>query len=326
MTRTTATRSPLPQSPARDRAHRWDLRLSPYLYIAPFFLLFCLVGLFPLAYTAYVALHKWELGGSTHEFVGLQNFADLLADGYFWNALFNTVSIFVLSSVPQIVIAIVLAALLDTRLRGKTFWRMSVLLPYVVAPVAVAIIFGNLFGDRFGLVNAGLELLSLPPIDWHTERLPSHLAIATMVNWRWTGYNALIFLAAMQAIPRELYEAAITDGAGAIRRFFAVTVPMLRPTIIFVVVTSTIGGLQVFAEPLLFDSSSASVTGGTDRQFQTVTLYLYERAFRNQNLGAGSAVAWTLFLVVVLFAVLNYLLTRRIASADAGIAKKGRKA
>lgn len=298
----------------RDRAHHWDVRLSPYLYIAPFFVLFCVVGLFPLAYTAYVALHKWELGGSTHEFVGLKNFADLMDDEYFWNSLANTVSIFVLSSGPQIVIAICVAALLDTALRGRTLWRMSVLLPYVVAPVAVAIIFGNLFGDRFGLINAGLGALGLPTPEWHVDRWASHLAIATMVNWRWTGFNALIFLAAMQAIPRELYESAVVDGAGAIRRFLSVTVPMLRPTIIFVVITSTIGGLQIFAEPLLFDGSSASVSGGSDRQFQTVTLYLYERAFRNQNLGAGSAVAWTLFGVIVLFAVINFLVTRRIAS------------
>ena len=147
-----------------------------------------------------------------------------------------------------------LAGLLDTNLRGRTLWRMSILLPFVVAPAAVALIFGNLFGDRYGLVNEALGLIGIDPIAWHVDRLPSHIAIATMVNWRWTGYNALILLAAMQAVPRDLYESAAIDGAGQVRQFFSVTLPMIRPTMIFVIITSTIGGLQIFTEPRLYDN------------------------------------------------------------------------
>ena len=159
---------------------------------------------------------------------------------------------------PQIVIALVLAALLDTHLRGRTLWRMSILLPFVVAPVAVAIIFGSLFGDHYGLDQRGRSAASAStPIRWHTDRFASHVAIATMVNWRWTGYNALIFLAAMQAVPRDLYESAALDGAGRVRQFVSVTLPMIRPTMIFVIITSTIGGLQIFAEPRLFDDTTA---------------------------------------------------------------------
>ena len=308
---------PLPPGRAgwRQRLSRADVKYSPYLYIAPFFVLFLVVGLFPLGYTAWVSLHEWRLDGTERTFVGLANFADLLDDDYFWNALGNTFSIFVLSSGPQIVIALGLAVLLDSGIRARSFWRLAVILPYVVTPVAVGIIFGNLFGDRFGLINSVLEGLGAGPVQWHVDTLSSHLAIAGMVNWRWTGYNALIFLAAMQAIPRDLYEAALVDGANAWRRFISVTIPMLRPTVIFVVITSTIGGLQIFAEPLMFDSQPGAVTGGSDRQFQTMTLYLYERAFRNQDLGAGSAIAWSLFLIIVVFALFNYVLTRRIASS-----------
>jgi cellobiose transport system permease protein len=294
----------------RQTLGRWDVKISPYLYISPFFVLFLLVGLFPLVYTAYVSVHEWDLLGGKGEFVGLENYRDVLGDRYFWNALQNTVSIFLLSSGPQIVFALAIAALLDANLRARTFWRMGVLVPFVVAPVAAALIFGNLFGDRYGLINQGIQAIGLEPIRWHVDRLASHFAIATMVNWRWTGYNALIFLAAMQAIPRDLYEAAAMDGANKVRQFFSVTLPMLRPAVIFVVITSTIGGLQIFAEPRLFDSAGL---GGADRQYQTITMYLWELGWRVRNLGTASSVAWLLFGLIVVFALIALLLTRRIA-------------
>ncbi len=296
----------------RQTLSRWDVKVSPYLYISPFFILFLVVGLFPLVYTAYVSVHQWDLLGGKGEFIGLENYRDVLADRYFWNALKNTVSIFLLSSGPQVVIALVIAALLDANLRARTFWRMGVLIPFVVAPVAAALIFGNLFGDRYGLINQALQGVGLEPIRWHVDRLASHVAIATMVNWRWTGYNALIFLAAMQAIPRDLYEAAAIDGATKVRQFFSVTLPMLRPAVIFVVITSTIGGLQIFAEPRLFDGAGL---GGADRQYQTITMYLWELGWRVRNLGTASAVAWLLFALIVVFALVNLLLARRIAHA-----------
>ena len=130
---------------------------------------------------------------------------------------------------------------------------------------------------------------------WKTETFPSHVAIATMVNWRWTGYNALILLAAMQAVPRDLHESAALDGAGAFRRFFSITLPSIRPTMIFVIITATIGGLQIFTEPKLFNPSSA-VPGGPQRQYQTTVLYLWDMAFNRQNFGKASAIAWLLFL------------------------------
>jgi cellobiose transport system permease protein len=183
----------------------------------------------------------------------------------------------------------------------------------VVSPVAVAIIFGSLYGDRYGLVNEVLGMVGIDPIAWHTDRWASHVAIATMVNWRWTGYNALIFLAAMQAVPRELYESASIDGAGRIRQLVSITVPMIRPTMIFVIVTSTIGGLQIFAEPRLFDQTNAR-NGGSDRQFGTITMLIYDFGWQLRDLGRASATAWLLFLVICAFAVLNFVLLRRVGA------------
>ena len=310
---------PRPAAPAgrreapqwRQRLSRMDHRFSPYLYVAPFFVLFLVVGMFPLAYTAYVSVHDWSLLGGKGEFVGLDNFREVLENPYFTKQLVNTISIFLISSVPQVLIALVVAALLDNQLRARTAWRMSVLLPFVVSPVAVAIIFGSLYGDRYGLVNEVLGMVGIDPVAWHTNRWASHVAIATMVNWRWTGYNALIFLSAMQAVPRELYESAAMDGAGRIRQLVSITVPMIRPTMIFVIVTSTIGGLQIFAEPRLFDQTNAR-NGGSDRQFGTITMLIYDFGWQLRDLGRASATAWLLFLVICAFAVLNFVLLRRV--------------
>ena len=295
----------------RQTLGRWDVKVSPYLYISPFFVVFAITGLFPLLYTGFVSLHEWDLLGGQGEFVGLENFTEVLGQAFFWKALRNTISIFLLSSVPQVLMALMLAALLHANLRARTFWRMGVLLPYVVAPVAVTLVFSKMFADDSGMINALLDQIGVSPIAWHSDPFWSHVAIASMVNFRWTGYNTLIFLAAMQAIPQDLYEAAVIDGASRIRQFFSVTIPMVRPTIIFVVITSTIGGLQIYDEPRMYDQMGQ---GGNDRQWLTVTLYLYELGWRNTNLGRAAAVAWLLFLVIVIFAIGNYLITRRIAA------------
>jgi cellobiose transport system permease protein len=312
-----ATRPPVARrerSPFAMRLSRLDTKASPYLYIAPFFVLFGLIGLFPLIYTFVVSLFDWHLLKGQGDFVGLDNFVAVLGDRFFWNSLFNTFSIFLLSTIPQLIAAVAIAAILDQNIRGKTFWRMSVLLPYIVTPVAVSLIFTNLFNEQYGLVNNLLGAVGIDPIGWKTDQLPSHIAIATMVNWRWTGYNALILLAAMQAVPRDIHESAALDGAGAIRRFFTMTVPSIRPTMIFVIITSTIGGLQIFTEPRLYDPVTA---GGSARQFQTTVLYLWETAFFRQNFGEASAIAWILFLIIVVIGALNFLISRRIASTEA---------
>ena len=292
---------------------RWDLKYSPYLFVSPFFILFALVGLFPLLYTAWVALHAWDLLGGQGRWTGFDNFAFILQQRQFWVALRNTLSIFLLSAVPQLIFATAIAAALDTNLRNKTFWRMSVLLPFVVMPVAVTLIFGSMFGERYGLVNRTLAGIDLGPIRWHTDPLASHIAIATMVNFRWTGYNALILLAGMQAISRDLYEAATIDGAGSLRRFFRITLPQLRPTIIFVIITATIGGLQIFDEPRLYDQNGL---GGEDQQWMTMTIYLYKLGWTQLNFGRAASVAWMLFLVIVAIGLVNLAITRRIATGE----------
>ncbi|GAB3806793.1 carbohydrate ABC transporter permease [Micromonospora zhanjiangensis] len=291
---------------------RFDNRYAPYLYVAPFFVLFAIFGLYPLGYTAWVSLHDWDLLAEDHPFVGLANYSALLGDADFWNSVVNTLGIFVLSTVPQLLLALWLANLLNRTLRARTGFRMGVLIPNITSTAAVAIVFGQLFSRQFGLFNWLLGLVGLPGVDWRADRLGAWVAVSTMVDWRWTGYNALIFLAAMQAIPRDLYESAALDGARPARQFWSITVPMLRPTIVFCTVISTIGGLQLFTEPLLFNSGTNPIRGGPLRESQTVTMYMFENAFAPHfNFGYGSAIAWMLFLLIVLVAIGNVALIRR---------------
>jgi cellobiose transport system permease protein len=299
----------------RNRLSRWDLKLSPYLYISPFFIMFAIVGLFPIAFTAVISLQEWDLVRNSGTFVGLEQYVWILNDPKFWTALRNTFSIFVLSSVPQLILALFIAAMLDRNIRAKTFWRMSVLLPFVMAPVAVALIFSNMFGDNHGLVNNVLSDLGISPIPWHKDPFWSHIAIATMVNFRWTGYNALILLAAMQAVPREYYEAATVDGANAFRQFISITLPSLRPTLIFVIITSTIGGLQIFDEPRMFDNTGE---GGAAQQWLTITLYLYNIGWGEFNFGRAAALAWILFAIILAIGLINLFITRRLVRDEGG--------
>ena len=313
MTSTTLGRRARSDLTFRQKVSRFDYTFSPYLYVAPFFILFAAIGVFPIVYTMNVSLYDWHLLKGQGDFIGLENYASVLSDPFFWNAFGNTVSIFLLSAIPQLVIATGIAALLDQAIRGKTFWRMSIMLPDIVAPVAVTVIFLQIFNQFHGPIAGLLELFGLDPIRWAFDVLPSHIAIASMVNWRWTGYNALLLLAAMQAVPRDVYESAALDGANKLRRFWSITIPMIRPTLIFVVITATIGGLQIFTEPKLFDSRT---NGGGARQFQTIVLYLYELAFPRRDFGQASATAWILFLIIVLVGLLSFAITRAIRTAD----------
>ncbi|TDB97132.1 sugar ABC transporter permease [Actinomadura sp. 7K534] len=300
---------PPPRRGVRTVLARWDVKLSPYLFISPYFLLFFLFGLFPMGYTVWVALHDWELLG-TREFVGLENFRLVLTDPQFWNSVRNTLGMFVIATVPQLLLALVLANALNQRMRARTLVRMGVLVPMVTSIAAVAIVFGQLFSRDFGMVNWVLGWFGVENLDWTARRWTSWLAISVMVDWRWTGYNALIYLAAMQSIPRDLYEAAAIDGASRARQFWSITLPMLRPTIIFTAIVSTIGGFQLFTEPLLF--GNGDMAGGSLRQFQTVTMYMFENAFRRFDYGYASAVSWMLFMLILLGSLLNFMWLRRM--------------
>jgi cellobiose transport system permease protein len=311
------TTLPAQQIPARSPTGTtgWTLplreRVAPYAYIAPFFVLFGVFGLVPFLFTFYIALFDWNpIGDRT--FIGVDNFTRMLADPRFWNATGNTISIWLLSTLPQLLVALLLAHVLNhARLRFALFFRMSILVPYITSVAATAIVFAQMFDRDYGLLNWLLGLVGIGSIDFVQSVWGSHVMIAVMVAWRWFGYTALLYLASLQAVPRDIYEAASIDGAGGWHQFRHITIPSLRPVIIFTVVTSTIGGLQIFTEPLLV-ARTTNLTCGPVRQCQTLTLFLYEQGFGQYQFGYGAAIGVALFVMIILVAAVNYALSSRI--------------
>ncbi len=295
----------------RLRLSRADLKATPYALVSPYFILFAIFGLFPMGYTLYASLHSWKLGGPDREFVGLQNYEFLLFeyDRFNWSIV-NTLGMFLLATVPQLVCALMVANALNKRLRRPMLWRMLILAPIVTSVVAVGVIFARIWGQEYGMVNGFLDVIGIDKVDWQAERWSSWIAISSMVDWRWMGYNALIFLAAMQTIPRNLYEAATVDGATSRQQFWKITIPQLKPVLIFTVFVSSVGGMTMFVEPMMFDSGR--LLGGTDGQYQTTAMVLVDILRTHGNYGVSAAAGWLLFLVIAIVAGLNFLVVNRI--------------
>ncbi|WP_232665951.1 carbohydrate ABC transporter permease [Pseudonocardia sp. TRM90224] len=311
------TAAPAAPAPRKEGALR---RFWPqYVAITPFFLLFAVFLLGPILFSLYLSFQKWD-GLGDMEFVGLRNYAYLVEDGKFWLALRNTVLIWIFSTVPTLFLALVVANLLHSAVRFSSFYRIAYFVPSVTSIVAIAIFFGSVFSTQAGLANAILGALGAAPVPWLVDEWTIKFVIATVICWQWVGYNALIYLAGLQAIPAELYEAARIDGAGPVQTFFRITIPQLRPIILFTVVISTITGMQTFTEPQVIFSSNvanAANSGGPGNAGLTAVLYFYNQAFTNSDYGYGAAIAWAVFLVILVFTVINWRLVSRRDRAGA---------
>jgi multiple sugar transport system permease protein len=291
--------SPLPVRP-------WYQRHAPYLLVAPFLVLFAAFGLFPLLFSLWMAFQTWEptAGLEAMRFTGLDNLIFVLGDGWFWKALRNTVWLAVVSALPQHLLALPLAVFID-RACGRWGHGVSALyfLPYITSSVAIAMMFTSMLSTDYGLVNAGLGLLGIDPVNWLWQPQTLKPAVAMVVFWRFLGFNVVLYLAALQTIPRELYQAARLDGAGAWSQFRFITLPALRPMALFAVTLSVIGGMQLFEEPFILTNGR----GGADQAVMTVAMYVYRLAFDFSDFGAASAMSWLLF---ALLAVLTWLTNR----------------
>ncbi|WP_211268803.1 carbohydrate ABC transporter permease [Actinoplanes subtropicus] len=284
-----------------------------YLAISPFFLVFVGFNLIPVFFTLYLAFQRWD-GLGDMKFVGLDQFKFLIHDPTFWLSVKNTIIIWVLGTFPMLFVALIIAVMLNAGVRFTSFYRIAYFLPNVTSLVAVALFFFAIFSSSNGLVNAVLHLMHLPQVQWLQNPFAIKVVIALLMSWQWTGYNAIIYLAGLQTIPTQLYEAAQLDGAGPVRMFRHITVPLLRPIILFTLIVSTVTGLQSFTEPQVLFGSTASVnpnSGGPGQAGLTMMLYFYHQAFDNNDYGYGAAIVWALFLLILLFVVINWRLVAR---------------
>ena len=288
-----------------------NLRLSPeiapYIFLSPFVGLFLIFGVFPLSFSLYLAFQTWEptSGLGAMEFVGFDNFAFALQDEWFWKSMWNTGWLALVSGVPQHLVAIPLAYFIHSSFSSM---RNAVVgayfMPYITSTVAIAILFSSLLSTDYGLINVGISVLSevpvvnwfLPqnPIDWLNDPDNIKPAISMIVFWRYVGFNVVLYLAALQTIPKDIYEAATMDGARRLQQFWYITLPSLKPMIFFGVTLSIIGGLQLFEEPFILTGGR----GGSDQAGMTAGVYLYRMAFDFNDFGAASAMSWLLFLLV----------------------------
>jgi multiple sugar transport system permease protein len=295
-------------------------RWAPYIFLSPFLVLFAVFGVFPLLFSLWLAFHTWEptAGLDAMAYAGLGNFTFALGDAWFWKSLGNTAWLALASGVPQHLVAIPLAVFIHTRFRRLRDGVVGAyFLPYITSTVAIAILFSSLFSTDFGLVNQAIHaVFGAPgedgPIDWLGD--PAHIkpAIASLVFWRYVGFNVVLYLAALQTIPKDLYEAATMDGAGRLQQFWFITLPSLKPMMFFGVTLSIIGGLQLFEEPFILTGGR----GGPDQAGMTTAIYLYRMAFDFNDFGAASAMSWLLFALV---ALLTWLTNKAFAPRRAAV-------
>jgi multiple sugar transport system permease protein len=289
-----------------------DKTWAPYLFLTPFGVLFGVFGLFPILFSLYLMFQQWDpvQGLGAMKYVGLDNIQFAIEDPWVWTSLLNTVWLAALSGIPQHLVAVPLAYLINERLGSGRNWVMGAyFLPYITSTVAIAMMFSTLFSTDYGLINSGLqqlahwpllkELLPQSNMDWLGSPQTIKPVIALVVFWRYVGFNTILYVAALQGIPRDQYEAARMDGASPWRIFWYITLPQLKPMMYFGVTLTMVGGLQLFEEPFILTGGK----GGVEQSGMTTAMYMYRTAFEFNDFGLASAIAWMLFVII---AVMTY--------------------
>ncbi|MGW6558537.1 carbohydrate ABC transporter permease [Streptomyces hydrogenans] len=274
-------------------------RVAPYLFVLPAILLFAGFKLYPIAWSFVLSLYKTIDGVDT--FVGADNYSRLLKDPLFWTALKNTGIILVVQVPVMLALATGLAvAFNSTFLKARSVFRLGFFMPMVTGLVAYGIIFSVLLNEQYGLVNWVLSLVGISDVPWLTDPFWAKISLGLALTWHYTGYNAVLLLARLQTIPKELYDAASVDGAGAWGTFRHVTLPGLRPAILLTTVLSTIGTLQIFDEPYIL------TRGGPDNATLTIGVYLYQNAFQFFDFGYASAIAYALAVLIGILGLIQF--------------------
>ncbi len=286
-----------------------EANTAAWFFLAPALILIGVFFFLPVAASLLLSVTDFDIYGianpSNTRFVGLNNYVKLLHTPDFWNALKNTFYFAFVGGPLTIAVSLGAALLLNSKLvRFKGFFRTLYFTPFVTTLVAVAIVWRYLYHARYGLFNYGLSKIGIAPIDWLGDPHWAMPAIILMAVWKSFGYNMLIFIAGLQAIPEELYDAAEIDGASPWRRFWSITLPMLAPTLVFISVITMIGYFQLFAEPYVMTQ------GGPLRSTTSVVLLMYEEGFRWWRMGYAAAIAFVLFIVILIATLLQFRLQK----------------
>ena len=274
-----------------------------YVYIAPFYILFSIFGLFPMIAGFFLSFFRWD-GMSAMHFLGLTNYINLFKDVLFWKALGNTLFIGIIAHIPILLGGLVLAYILNSKLvKGQNIFKTIYFMPMVTSAVAITIIFQNLFGNNYGLINWVLSLFGEKPINWLAgDGSLIKVAVIVMFAWKWIGWNMVIYLAGMQGISNDIYEAARIDGASNSRIVFSIVIPLLKPIILFTLIQSSIGMFNLFTEPFVLTNSSWG--GGVNNGGLTLVMYLLNKAPQGGTAyGYASAIAYVITIMIVIISI-----------------------
>ncbi|MBN1412168.1 MAG: sugar ABC transporter permease [Spirochaetales bacterium] len=264
-------------------------------------------------------MNRWGgIDGVPMEFVGFENFRYLLfEDLWFWKTIWVTAWLLVFGSFTQHLIAIPLAIVLNNKfIRGRDLFKTVFFMPYITNAVSITLIFGYLFSTEYGLFNYLFSFIGIEKIRWLQDENTIPVAIAILVNWRYIGWNTVIYLAGLQAIPAELYESAEIDGAKTFAKHWRITIPLILPIIFFAVTLSIIGGMQLFDEPFLLTGGMGGGTGGTNRAGFTAAFYVIWLLRRANRYGKGSAVSWLVFIMILTMTFINRFVTTRLEGTN----------
>ena len=289
---------------------RWSPRtrgqaLWGYLLIAPMMLGFILFFLLALIASLVLSFTDWDVL-SAPNWVGLSNYARLPDDPDFRTAMVHTAALTIPNVVLRLILSLAIALALNSKIRFRAFYRTIFFLPVLTMPVAVGTIWKWLFDPSFGPINIALGRFGLPQPEWLNHPETALIAVVIVLLWSGVGYDMVIYLAGLQGIPREYYEAAQIDGAGGWRQFRDITLPMLTPTTFFLMVVAIVGSLQVF--DLVYVMTRV---GSSTNRFPTIVYYIYEEGFQKFNMGYATTVAWVLLLIILVFTLLQFRLQRR---------------
>lgn len=287
---------------APGRPYHWT---TPWLFLAPFTLIFATFALYPLLYSVYLSTRQ-TVGVAIDNPVGAANFSAVLQDPVFWNSVGRTAYFAVMSLLLQLPFALILALIVNNRkLPGRTFFRIAFFMPVLVGQVFIGVGFERLFNVEYGLINQTLELVGISAIDWLRDEDVVLNTLVLVGIWIFAGFNMVYFLAGLQGIPTELYEAATVDGANVLQRFWHVTIPGIWPISAFLITASTIGSFGLFDLPWVLTGQ-----GGPGRASTTIMVYLYERGFLYGDLGYAAAMGWIVTILLLIIALVQLRVTR----------------
>ncbi len=285
-----------------------------YFFIAPYFITFLVLQLYPILYTFFISFTKWD-GMTKMTFVGLENYNRLIRDDVFYKTIGNTWIIWIANVIPQMVLAVLLAVVLNyKKIKGSDFFKSIFYLPNLVTATSIGVLFSVILDWQTGSLNRILIAIGIlkQPVNWLNSPFYTRGTTSLIQWWMWFGYSTIIFDAGIKAISNDIYEAAIVDGANRRQTFWKITLPLLRPTVLYSTITSLIGGMQIFDIPMTLTDG----LGNPQQSILTMVLYLYNTSFKRNNYGYGAAISYGLFVIILIASIILFKFINRKSLYD----------